>query len=64
MLIIIIILGVENGVDELKRSDLGGDIHNENPGEEMVVTFYYYYILLLYLIFSFFINIFIVIEFV
>jgi hypothetical protein len=28
--------GVENGVDNLARSDLGGDIHENNPGEEMV----------------------------
>ncbi|BBN14244.1 hypothetical protein MPTK1_6g10030 [Marchantia polymorpha subsp. ruderalis] len=27
--------GVENGADELVRDDLGGDIHNDNPGEEM-----------------------------
>lgn len=27
--------GVENGVDDLTRADLGGDIHNENPGEEI-----------------------------
>mmetsp|Transcript_33654 Transcript_33654/g.52613 ORF Transcript_33654/g.52613 Transcript_33654/m.52613 type:complete len:465 (-) Transcript_33654:110-1504(-) len=27
--------GVENGVDYLMRNDLGGDIHNENPGEEL-----------------------------
>ena len=27
--------GVENGADKLKRSDLGGDIHNENPAEEL-----------------------------
>jgi len=27
--------GVENGCDDLKRNDLGGDIHNENPSEEM-----------------------------
>jgi hypothetical protein len=28
--------GVENGMDDLNRTDLGGDIHNENPGEELV----------------------------
>ena len=27
--------GVENGVDDLNRADLGGDIHNDNPGEEL-----------------------------
>ena len=27
--------GVENGADNLYREDLGGDIHNENPGEEL-----------------------------
>ncbi|KAG6543065.1 hypothetical protein Mapa_015561 [Marchantia paleacea] len=27
--------GVENGADDLVRDDLGGDIHNDNPGEEM-----------------------------
>lgn len=27
--------GVENGSDNLSRSDLGGDIHNDNPGEEL-----------------------------
>jgi glucose/arabinose dehydrogenase len=27
--------GVENGRDELVRTDLGGDIHVENPGEEL-----------------------------
>jgi len=26
---------VENGSDNLSRSDLGGDIHNDNPGEEL-----------------------------
>jgi glucose/arabinose dehydrogenase len=29
------IWGVENGRDDLLRSDLGGDIHNDNPGEEL-----------------------------
>lgn len=29
------IWGVENGRDELNRTDLGGDIHNDNPGEEV-----------------------------
>jgi len=27
--------GVENGVDNLYRADLGGDIHENNPAEEM-----------------------------
>jgi glucose/arabinose dehydrogenase len=27
--------GVENGLDKLNRTDLGGDIHNDNPGEEL-----------------------------
>jgi glucose/arabinose dehydrogenase len=27
--------GVENGSDNLGRGDLGGDIHNDNPAEEM-----------------------------
>ncbi|MBI5486907.1 MAG: PQQ-dependent sugar dehydrogenase [Deltaproteobacteria bacterium] len=27
--------GVENGIDELHRDDLGGDIHQDNPGEEL-----------------------------
>jgi len=27
--------GVENGCDNLQRSDLGGDIHDDNPGEEV-----------------------------
>eukprot|EP01120_Amphizonella_sp_Union-15-10_P009662 TRINITY_DN370_c0_g2_i1.p1 TRINITY_DN370_c0_g2~~TRINITY_DN370_c0_g2_i1.p1 ORF type:complete len:407 (-),score=54.25 TRINITY_DN370_c0_g2_i1:41-1261(-) len=27
--------GVENGVDQLSRADLGGDIHNTNPSEEL-----------------------------
>lgn len=27
--------GVENGRDDLQRSDLGGDIHNDNPAEEL-----------------------------
>lgn len=27
--------GVENGADGLQRADLGGDIHNDNPGEEL-----------------------------
>ncbi len=29
------IWGVENGRDNLERDDLGGDIHNDNPGEEL-----------------------------
>lgn len=27
--------GIENGLDELNRADLGGDIHTDNPGEEL-----------------------------
>jgi glucose/arabinose dehydrogenase len=27
--------GVENGRDDLMRDDLGGDIHNDNPGEKI-----------------------------
>ena len=27
--------GVENGADNLYRQDLGGDIHNDNPSEEL-----------------------------
>eukprot|EP01035_Chromulina_nebulosa_P019247 gene19247-25098_t len=30
-----ILWGVENGADNLYRSDLGGDIHNDNPAEEL-----------------------------
>jgi len=30
-----ILWGVENGADNLNRPDLGGDIHNGNPSEEM-----------------------------
>jgi len=30
-----ILWGVENGPDNLKRKDLGGDIHNNNPAEEL-----------------------------
>lgn len=30
-----ILWGVENGADNLQRSDLGGDIHNDNPAEEL-----------------------------
>ena len=26
---------IENGADNLNRADLGGDIHNDNPGEEL-----------------------------
>jgi glucose/arabinose dehydrogenase len=29
------IWGVENGRDNLEDADLGGDIHNDNPGEEI-----------------------------
>ena len=27
--------GVDNGADDLNRSDVGGDVHNDNPGEEL-----------------------------
>ncbi|CAD7950047.1 unnamed protein product [Amoebophrya sp. A120] len=30
-----VLYGVENSADQLVRADLGGDIHNENPGEEL-----------------------------
>jgi len=30
-----VLWGVENGVDNLNRADLGGDIHNDNPSEEV-----------------------------
>lgn len=30
-----VLWGVENGADKLFRDDLGGDIHNENPAEEL-----------------------------
>ena len=30
-----VLWGVENGADRLQREDLGGDIHNENPAEEL-----------------------------
>ena len=30
-----VLWGVENGADRLQRNDLGGDIHNDNPGEEL-----------------------------
>lgn len=30
-----VLWGVENGADRLMREDLGGDIHNDNPGEEL-----------------------------
>ena len=30
-----VLWGVENGADKLIRNDLGGDIHNNNPGEEL-----------------------------
>jgi len=29
------IWGVDNNLDELFRADIGGDIHNDNPGEEV-----------------------------
>ena len=30
-----VLWGVENSADNLMRSDLGGDIHNDNPAEEL-----------------------------
>jgi len=30
-----VLWGVENSADSLERDDLGGDIHNENPAEEL-----------------------------
>mmetsp|Transcript_20002 Transcript_20002/g.25985 ORF Transcript_20002/g.25985 Transcript_20002/m.25985 type:complete len:492 (+) Transcript_20002:93-1568(+) len=30
-----VLWGVENGADNLERDDIGGDIHNENPAEEL-----------------------------
>jgi len=30
-----VLWGVENGADNLWRTDLGGDIHNDNPAEEL-----------------------------
>jgi len=30
-----VLWGVENGADKLKRSDLGGDIHDDNPAEKL-----------------------------
>ncbi len=33
------IWGVENGIDNVFRSDLGGDIHNTNPSEELNLFF-------------------------
>lgn len=30
-----VLWGVENGADKLYRQDLGGDIHNDNPAEEL-----------------------------
>ena len=30
-----VLYGVENGMDNLYRADLGGDIHNDNPAEEL-----------------------------
>lgn len=30
-----VLWGVQNGADNLNRADLGGDIHNTNPAEEM-----------------------------
>ena len=30
-----VLWGVENGADNLNRADIGGDVHNTNPGEEL-----------------------------
>ena len=30
-----VLYGVENGMDNLYRADLGGDIHQDNPAEEL-----------------------------
>jgi len=30
-----VLWGAENGADNLNRADLGGDVHNNNPGEEI-----------------------------
>ena len=30
-----VLWGVENSADRLKRNDIGGDIHNQNPAEEL-----------------------------
>jgi glucose/arabinose dehydrogenase len=30
-----VLWGVENGADNLYRNDLGGDVHNDNPAEEL-----------------------------
>ena len=30
-----VLWGAENDADRLVRNDLGGDIHNDNPGEEL-----------------------------
>ena len=30
-----VIWGVENGADDLYRADIGGDIHDNNPAEEV-----------------------------
>jgi glucose/arabinose dehydrogenase len=30
-----VLWGVENGIDNLERADLGGDLHNTNPSEEV-----------------------------
>ena len=30
-----VLWGVENGADNLNRADVGGDVHNDNPGEEL-----------------------------
>jgi len=33
-----VLWGVENGADKLYRDDLGGDIHNDNPAEEVILV--------------------------
>jgi hypothetical protein len=46
--------GVENGADDLYRADLGGDIHNDNPGEEIVrsiLSFPFFFPFFLFLFF-------------
>ena len=30
-----VLWGVENSADRLRRNDIGGDIHNQNPAEEL-----------------------------
>lgn len=41
--------GIENGMDNLFREDLGGDIHLGNPGEELVTPAFFYFACLHYL---------------